>query len=168
MQLFKNFSTVCCDPQNQRQSCGQWRGRRCFSWICLLSPTDVDNFVLCSSASLITSSYIWKFSLHMLLKPSFKDFEHNLANMWNKYNCTVVWLFFALPFFEIGMKPYHFESCGHHWVFQICSQIEWSTLPASSFRIWNSSARILSPPLDLSIVMPFMVRLISHSRMVQV
>ena len=25
--------------------------------------------------------YIWKFSIHVLLKPSLKDFEHNLARM---------------------------------------------------------------------------------------
>ena len=25
--------------------------------------------------------YIWKFSVHVLLKPSLKDFEHNLASM---------------------------------------------------------------------------------------
>ena len=28
-----------------------------------------------------SSLYIWKFSIHVLLKPSLKDFEHNLAGM---------------------------------------------------------------------------------------
>ena len=31
-----------------------------------------------------------------------------------------------------------FQSCGHCWVFQICWYIEYSTLTASSFRIWNN------------------------------
>jgi len=34
----------------------------------------------------------------ILLKPSLKDFEHNLASMWNEHNCTVVWTFFGITF----------------------------------------------------------------------
>ena len=47
------------------------------------------------------------------------------------------------------MKTDLFQSCGHYWVFQICWHIKCSTLTASSFRIWNSSAGIPSPPLAL-------------------
>ena len=61
------------------------------------------------------------------------------------------WL--SLTFFIIGMKTDLFQSCGHCWVFQICWHIEYSTLTASSLRIWNSSAGILSPPLPWFIVM---------------
>ena len=68
-------------------------------------------------------------------------------------------------FFEIGMKTDLFQSCGHCWVFQICWHIQCSTLTASSFRIWNSSAGILSFPLALFIVMLPKARLTSHSRM---
>ena len=50
------------------------------------------------------------------------------------------------------MKTDLFQSCGHCWVFQICWQIEYSTFTASSFRIWNSSTGIQSPPLALFIV----------------
>ena len=59
----------------------------------------------------------------------------------------------ALPFFGIGMKTDLFQSRGHCWVFQICWYVEYSTFTASSFRIWNSSAGILSPPLALFVVM---------------
>ena len=51
------------------------------------------------------------------------------------------------------MKTDLFQSCGHCWVFQICWHIECSTFTASSFRIWNSSTEIPSPPLALFIVM---------------
>ena len=44
------------------------------------------------------------------------------------------------------MKTDLFQSCGHCWLFQICWHIECSTFTASSFRIWNSSTRIPSPP----------------------
>ena len=37
------------------------------------------------------SLYILKILVHILLRPSLKDFEHNLASMWNEYNCMVVW-----------------------------------------------------------------------------
>ena len=63
------------------------------------------------------------------------------------------------------MKTDLFQSCGHCWVFQICWQIECSTFTASSFRIWNSSTGILSPPLTLFIVMLPKAHLTSHSRM---
>ena len=45
------------------------------------------------------------------------------------------------------MKTDLFQSCGHCWVFQICWHIECITFTASSFRIWNSSTGIPSPPL---------------------
>ena len=59
----------------------------------------------------------------------------------------------ALPFFGVGMKIDLFQSHGHCWVFQICWHIECSTFTATSFRIWNSSTGILSPPLALFVVM---------------
>ena len=50
------------------------------------------------------------------------------------------------------MKTYFFQSCDHCWVFQIWWHIECSTLTALSFRIWNSPAGLLSPPLALFVV----------------
>ena len=63
------------------------------------------------------------------------------------------------------MKTDLLQSCGHCWVFQICWHIECSTFTASSFRIWNSSTGIPSPPLTLFIVMLSKAHLTSHSRM---
>ena len=71
----------------------------------------------------------------------------------------------ALPFFGIGMKTDIFQSCGRCWVFQICWHIECSTFTASSFRIWNNSTGIPSPPLVLFIVILPKAYLTSHSRM---
>ena len=58
-----------------------------------------------------------------------------------------------------------FQSCGHCWVFQICWHITCSTFTTSSFRIWNSSTRILSTLLALFIVMLPEALLTSHFRM---
>ena len=63
------------------------------------------------------------------------------------------------------MKTDLFQSCGYCWVFQICWHIECSTFTASSFRIWNSSTGIPSPPLALFIVMLSKANLTSHFRM---
>ena len=44
-------------------------------------PTDVGNLISGSSAFSKSSLHIWKFSVHVLLKPSLEDFEHDLASM---------------------------------------------------------------------------------------
>ena len=43
--------------------------------------TDVGNLISGSSAFPKSSLYIWKFLVHVLLKPSLKDFEYYLASM---------------------------------------------------------------------------------------
>ena len=58
--------------------------------------TYIGNLISGSSAFSKPSLYIWKFSIHVLLKPSLKDFEHNLNSMWNKCNSMVVWTFFGI------------------------------------------------------------------------
>ena len=63
------------------------------------------------------------------------------------------------------MKTDLFQSCGHCWVFQICWHIECSTFTASSFRIWNSSTGIPSPPLAFFVVMLSKAHLTSQFRM---
>ena len=81
---------------------------------------------------------------------------------------AIVWYFehsLALPFFGMGMKADLFQSCGHCWVFQICWHIQCNTFTVSSFRIWNSSTGIPSPPLALFIVMVSKAHFTSHSRM---
>ena len=49
----------------------------------LYDPTNLGYLSSGSSAFSKPSLYIWKFSVHVLLKPSLKDFEHVLASMWN-------------------------------------------------------------------------------------
>ena len=56
----------------------------------LYEPTNVGNLISVSSAFCKSSLYIWKFSVHVLLKPSLKDFEPNLISMGNEHSCIVV------------------------------------------------------------------------------
>ena len=62
---------------------------------------DVGNLISGSSAYSKSSLYIWKFSVHVLLKSSLKDFQQYLANIGNKYNCGLFEHSLALP---LGLK----------------------------------------------------------------
>ena len=109
-----------------------------------------------------SSLNIWKFSVHVLLKPCLENFEHYFTSMWDECNCVVVWAFFGIG---IQMKTNLFQSCGLCWAFQICWHIECSNFTASYFRIWNSCTGIPAPPLALFVVMFSKAHLTSHSRM---
>ena len=100
-----------------------------------------------------------QFLVYILLKPSLKDFEQNLANMWNECNCIVVLTFSLL------------WDWNENWQFLVLWQLlnfpnllTNCTLTAS-FRILNSSAGVPSPPLALFIVMLHKAYLTSHSKM---
>ena len=41
---------------------------------------------------------IWKFTVHVLLKPGLENFEHYFTSMWDECNCAVVWAFFGTAF----------------------------------------------------------------------
>ena len=56
---------------------------------------NVGNLISGSSAFSKPSLYINRVSIHVLLKPNLKDFEHNLTSMRNEHNCPVVWTFFG-------------------------------------------------------------------------
>ena len=56
----------------------------------LYDPTDVGSLISVSFAFSKSSLYIWKFSVHLLLKPSLNDLEYNLTSMQNEHNCLVV------------------------------------------------------------------------------
>ena len=62
-------------------------------------PTDFGNLISGSSAAFSKSSLnIWKFLVHILLKPHFQNFEHYFASVWHECNCAVVWAFFGIAF----------------------------------------------------------------------
>ena len=96
---------------------------------------------------------------------SLKEFEHNLACMWNEFNCTVLWTFFGITVLWEWNKNWPFLVLWPLLSFSNLLTFKCSTLKASSFRILNSSARILSPPLALLVVMLPKAHWTSHSSM---
>ena len=103
---------------------------------CLLDyPTDVGYLISGSSAFSKSGLNIWKFTVHVQLKPDLDNFDHSFASMWDECNCAVVWEFFGIAFFGMGMKTDLFQSSGHCWAFHIWWYIECSSFIALSFRI---------------------------------
>ena len=112
-------------------------------------PVDFGNLISGSSAFSKSSLYIWKLLVHMLFKPSLKDFEQYFASMCNEHNCAVVWTFFSIALLW---------NWNENWLFPtLCPLLSFSNLltywvqhfHTLSFRILNSSAGILSLPLPL-------------------
>ena len=63
----------------------------------LYNPTKVDNLISGYPAFSKPSLDIWKFSIHVMLKPSMLDFEYNLTSMKDEYSCLMVLTFFSKP-----------------------------------------------------------------------
>ena len=61
-------------------------------------PTDVGNLISSSSAFSKSSVNIWRFSVHIRLKPNLGNFEKYIASMWDECNWVVVGTLFCIAF----------------------------------------------------------------------
>ena len=116
-------------------------------------PMDVSILISGSSPFSKSNLNIWKFSLQILLKPSLGNFEHYFARLGDECNYAIVWIVFGIAFLWDRNENWPFP-----FLWPLLSfpnlLVYWAhTFTASSFRIWNSSTEILSPPLALFIVM---------------
>ena len=50
----------------------------------LVDPTNDGNLISGSSAFSKTSLNLWKFTVHVLLKPGLENFEHYFASVWDQ------------------------------------------------------------------------------------
>ena len=77
------FSTVYCDPHSQSFGIVNKAEIDVFLELAFFfdDPADVGNLILGSSAFSKSSLNIWKFSVHILLKPGLENFEHYFASM---------------------------------------------------------------------------------------
>ena len=53
-------------------------------------PVDVGSLISGSSAFSKSSLNIWKFTVHVLLKPGLENFEHYFTSVLDECNCAVV------------------------------------------------------------------------------
>ena len=100
-------------------------------------PGDVGNLISGSSAFFKTSLNIWKFTVHVLLKPGFENFEHYLASVWDECNSVVVWAFFGIAFlsdwnenwpFPVLWPLLSFPNLLAYWVQHFHSMTVWITI----------------------------------------
>ena len=112
-------------------------------------PADVGNLISGSSAFSKSSLNIWKFLVHILLECGLEDFECDLASMWNKCNCAVVWAFFCIAFLWDWNENWSFPVLRpllsfpnllvysvqhfHSIIFQDLKFLTWNALPSTSF-----------------------------------
>ena len=61
-------------------------------------PVDVGNWISGSSAFSKSSLNIWKFMVHVLLKPGLENFEHYFSSVWDECNSAIVWTFLGIAF----------------------------------------------------------------------
>ena len=76
-------------------------------------PVDVGNLISDSSAFSKSSLNIWKFMVHILLKPGLENFEHYFASVWDECYCAVVWTFFGIAFLWDWNENWPFPE--KHW-----------------------------------------------------
>ena len=87
----EEFSTVCCGHTVKgfgivSKAVDIFLELPCF----FDDPTDVGSLISGSSAFSKSSLNIWKFMVHVLLKPGLENSEHYFTSMCNECNCAVV------------------------------------------------------------------------------
>ena len=62
----------------------------------IYDPVNVGNLTSGFSSFSKPSLNIWKFTVHVPLKPGLENFEHYFASMWDDCKCAVAWTFFGI------------------------------------------------------------------------
>ena len=126
-------------------------------------PADVGNLISGSSAFSKTSLNIWKFTVHILLKPGLENFEHDFASVWDECNFAVVWAFFGIAFLWVWNENWPFPVL---WpLLSFPNLLAYWVQHFHSIIFQDLSTGIPSPPLALFLVMFSKAHLTSHSRM---
>ena len=108
-------------------------------------PEDVGHLISGFSAFSKTSLNIWKFTVHILLKPGLENFKHYFTSVWDECNCAIVWAFFGIAFlwdwnenwpFLVLWPLLSFPNLLAYWVNQDCFYSLWVPLQID-FPCWH-------------------------------
>ena len=146
-QLFKGFPQIVMIHTVKRFSVDNETEVNTFlEFPCFLyDPVNVGSLISGSSVFPKPSLNIWKFSVHVLLKSSLEDFEHNFTSMGGECNCPMVWTLLSTVLFGNWDEDWPFPVL---WPL-LCFPNLLTYWIASSFTILSISAWIPSPSLAL-------------------
>ena len=114
-------------------------------------PADVGNMISGSSAFSKSSLNIWKFTVHVLLKPGLQNFEHYSASVRQVQLCSSMWTsaFFGIAFlwdwkenwpFPVLWPLLSFPDWLAYWIqhfhsiaFEDLKQLNWNSITSTSF-----------------------------------
>ena len=112
-------------------------------------PAYVGNLISGSSSFSKTSLNIWKFTVHILLKPGLENFKHDFTSVWDECDCVVVWTFFSIAFlwdwnenwpFPVLWPLLSFPNLLAYWVqhfhsiiFQDLKWLNWNSITSTRF-----------------------------------
>ena len=96
-------------------------------------PMDVGNLIPGSSAFSKSILNIWKFMVHVLIKPGSENFEHYFASLWDECNCSVS--YDIKPVNPRGNQPWIFigKTC---WSWNLDILATWCEEPTHWKRLW--------------------------------
>ena len=116
---------------------------------------DVGNSISGSSAFSESNLNVWKFTVHVLLKPVLENFEHYFVSVWDECNCEVVWTFFGIVFLWDWNENWHFPVLWpllsspnllaywgqyfHNIIFQDLKEHNWNSIISTSFACSDAS-----------------------------
>ena len=109
-------------------------------------PVDVGNLISAFSKS---SLNIWKFTVHILLKPGLENFEHYFTGVWDECNCAIVWAFFGI--FDLHSVSNSHSLCGKTLMSWIHQTVFSDNLLPSAF-VFQECLHISGPLRILSLV----------------
>ena len=129
--------------------------------LCFLhDSTNVGNVISGSSTFSTSSLYIWKFLVHILLKPWLKDFEHYLASLLNECKKVLVWTFFGFALLWDWNENWSFPGLWsllsfpnllaywvqhfHSIIFQDLKKLSWNSISSTNFVCSDASEGHLS------------------------
>ena len=101
----KEFSTVLWSTQfGEINEADVFLEFPCYLYV----PPNVANLISGSSAFSKARLNIWKFWVHIMLKPSLEDFDHNLRSTGDECTCSVAWTFFNTVLLGNWDEDWHF------------------------------------------------------------
>ena len=107
-------------------------------------PMDVGNLISGPSAFSKSSLNVWKFTIHVLLKPGLKNFEYYFTSVWDECNSEALWTFLGIwienwPFPVLWPLP-SFPHLLAHWlqhfhsiIFWDLKELNWNSITPTSF-----------------------------------